>query len=184
MLSPDLDLSQDRNTNFSDMDISFYITTALTRLKTELNRNMIARNTHDIAIRKLENELAEKTAEINKLKDDENSALVQMMNYKEESHRLTNRLKILQNETDRMENLTRAHTRSEDQQHQIAIEEMEDKLKNLQKQYSDLTQENTHLRQEMKKKDVSRDEERIDTGKLLENLLFIWRLSKQNLFQK
>lgn len=164
MLNPDLDLSQDRNTNFPDMDISFYVTTVLTRLKSELNRNMIARNAHDTAIRKLENELAEKNIEIKKLKDDENSALVQMMNYKEESHRLTNRLKIVQNETDRMDNLTRAHTRSEDQQHQIVIEELEDKLKNLQTQYSDLTQENTNLRQEMKNIVISHDEERIDTG--------------------
>lgn len=164
MLNPELDLSQDRNTNYSDMDISFYITTVLSRLKSDLNRNMIARNAHDIAIRKLENEVAEKNSEIKKLKDDENSALVQMMNYKEESHRLTNRLKILQNETDVMDNLTRAHTRSEDQHHQIVIEEMEDKLENLQKQYSDLTQENTNLRQEIKNKGVSHDEERIDTG--------------------
>lgn len=164
MLNPDLDLSQDRNTNFPDMDISFYITTVLTRLTSELNRSMIARNAHDIALRKLENELADKNTEIKKLKDDENSALVQMMNYKEESHRLSNRLKVLQSETDRMENVTRAHTRCEDQQHQIDIEEMEDKLKNLQKQYGDLTQENTNLRQEMKNKDVARDEERIDTG--------------------
>lgn len=164
ILNPDLDLSQDRNTNFSDSDISFYITTVLTRFKSELNRNMIARNAHEIAIRKLENELAEKNTEIKKLKDDENSALVQMMNYKEESHRLTNRLKILQNETDRMDNLTRAHTRSEDQQHQIVIEEMEDKLANLQKQYSDLTQENTTLRQEIKNKELQDD--LIDTGEL------------------
>lgn len=153
MLNPELDLSQDRNKNFSDMDISFYITTVLTRLKSELNRNMIARNAHDTAIRKLENELSEKNTEIKKLQDDENSALVQMMNYKEESHRLSNRLKFLQNENDKLDNLTRAHTRSEDQQHQIDIEEMQDKLKNLQKQYSDLTRENTSLRHEIQNKE-------------------------------
>lgn len=164
MFNSNLDLSEERNANFPDMDISFYISNVIALLKTELNRNMISKTTHDIELKQLEAELLRKNTEMKKLKDDENSALVQMMNYKEESHRLTNRLRVLQSEIDKMNNLSRAHTRSEDQQHQNDIDELEDKLKNMQKQYNDLTQENANLRSEMKTFSIFNEEKQNERG--------------------
>lgn len=73
----------------------------LGRLKSELYRSMSNQKLKREEIKKMEQQIIAKNEEIKRLRDDENNALVQMNQYKEEAERLGNKLKLLNSQLEK-----------------------------------------------------------------------------------
>lgn len=75
----------------------------LGRLKNELYRSMTNQKLKREEIKKMEQQLMGKNEEIKRVRDDENKALVQMNQYKEEAERLGNKLKLFNSQLEKVD---------------------------------------------------------------------------------
>ncbi|XP_058822477.1 centrosomal protein of 152 kDa [Topomyia yanbarensis] len=143
----------------------------VTKLKHELLICMNGQKEKREAIKRLEADLAARDQEINQLKKDESSALVQMNQYKEEAFRVNSKLKILENELEKFykkEQHSSKQVRRSSYDKQDALEDkiftlQQEKIE-LEEKVSSLENENRQLEERGKKSEA--DSKTLDEVKL------------------
>lgn len=122
----------------------------INRLKKELDRCTTTLNTSKYEMESLEKQLQAKIDENKQLKDDENTALVEMAHYKDECQRLNGKLYLLDSELKHGEALEHQKKR---------LEEYQDQIDELQKMNEDMNDECARLRlyneELVKEKDIA-----------------------------
>lgn len=122
------------------------------RVKEELCKSLNNIKTKREEIKILEQQLREKDDEIKQLKIDENKALVQMNQFRDETIRLKSKTTILENEFEKARQLSNSHTCATDEKHEESLKNLQEQAEKLQEElnrvkadYETLTMQNAEL---------------------------------------